>query len=392
MRHQRFVPPPYPHDRLVPIVADARRLHTETIDLSIGTPCDRPPDFAIRALNDPDLAKGYPPSNGSPLLREAIIDWFARRLGVSVAVDQVGVCVGTKELVAGIPHWLRLRDPERDTVLYPRISYPTYAMGALLAGCRAVPVPITRSGSLDLDVISAEDAERALCIWSNSPANPTGMLDDLDAVARWGRHNGVPVFSDECYLEFTWDPRHLSTNADTSADVEDPATSATAPGATILASGTDGVVAVNSLSKRSNLAGLRAGFFVGDATLVEYLSEVRKHSGLMIPGPVQAAAAAVLGDQDHVDVQRGIYLERMRFLVDVLRAHGLDAHMPQGGFYLWIDSHGEGGWSLTERLGRELGVIVSPGEFYGPTVDDFVRVAAVQPIDVLRRIEDRISE
>lgn len=376
MGQQRFEPPPYPHDRLAPIIEHVRGKYQAPLDLSIGTPCDRPPEFVMDALVEPDLAKGYPPSTGDPAFRAAVVDWFGDHLGVVITDDQVGVCVGTKELVAGVPHWLRLREPERDTVLYPEVSYPTYAMGARLAGCRAVPVRLMANGSLDLESVSPADADRALCIWSNSPANPTGMLDDLGSVAEWGRSRGVPVFSDECYLEFTW------SGTD----------SATGPGAgeTVVASGTKGVVSVNSLSKRSNLAGLRAGFYVGDEELVSYLNEIRKHAGLMVPGPVQRAAAVALGDQEHVDDQRRRYVERLEYLVDVLRRYGLDVSMPDGGFYLWIDAGDEGGWSLTERLADDLGVITSPGEFYGPTATRFVRVAAVQPMEALRAISDRM--
>lgn len=328
------------------------------------------------ALDQPDLAKAYPPSTGDPALRDAVVGWFDRRLGVSLGRDEVGLCVGTKELVAGVPHWLRLRDPSRDTVLYPEVSYPTYEMGARLAGCNAFAVPLASSGALDLERVPEEVASRALCLWSNSPSNPTGELDDLPAVAAWGRDHGVPVFSDECYLEFTWEGT--------------PSVPSRRPGATILSSGVDGVVAVNSLSKRSNLAGLRVGFFAGDPELVGYLNEIRKHSGLMVPGPVQSAARLALEDQDHVEEQRERYLERLDFLIGILGELGLSAEMPRGGFYLWVDSGGEGGWELTERIATGLGVIVSPGEFYGPGVGDHVRVAAVQPLEVLRRIADRL--
>ena len=185
----------------------------------------------------------------------------------------MAACIGTKELVAGVPQWLRLRTPERDTVLYPAVSYPTYAMGATLAGCRAVEYRT-------FDDITEADADRALCLWVNSPANPSGELVDLDAAAAWGRARGVPVFSDECYVEFTWKGR----------------------GRTILEHGTEGVIAVHSLSKRSNLAGVRVGFYAGDAALVQYLREVRKHAGFMVAGPIQAAAAvAKLGDFMNVD-------------------------------------------------------------------------------------------
>ena len=209
----------------------------------------------------------------------------------------VAACVGTKEFVASTPQYLRLRQPERDTVLHPAIAYPTYAMGASLAGCRAVAYD-------ELDAIDPADAERALCLWVNTPANPHGVLVDLGAAAEWGRRHGVPVLSDECYVEFTWveGGRH-----------------------TILEHGADGVLAVHSLSKRSNLAGARAGCYAGDAELVRFLSEVRKHAGCMVPGPVQAAAVAAWGDDAHVDAQRAVYLRRLDRLRTILAAVGVEA-------------------------------------------------------------------
>ncbi|MEZ5309750.1 MAG: aminotransferase class I/II-fold pyridoxal phosphate-dependent enzyme [Microthrixaceae bacterium] len=375
MTVEPFVPPPYPHDRLKPIIESARAAHGEVIDLSIGTPCDPPPSAVLDALYSGDAAKSYPPSVGTVAFREAASGWFARRLGAKVPVEQIGACVGTKELVAGVPHWLRLRQPDRDTVLYPAISYPTYAMGAQLAGCRAVAVPLDQRGGLDLEAIDAGDADRALCLWSNSPSNPTGALDDLGAVAKWGRSHGVPVFSDECYIDFTWSDRLGGSNG--------------ASGESVLNHGTDGVVALNSLSKRSNLAGLRVGFYAGDAEIVHFLNEVRKHSGLMVPGPAQLAGIVALEDQSHVEMQRERYLKRMRRLAAVLSDRGLEANLPEGGFYLWIDCGERDGWSVTDELARELGVIVSPGDFYGHSVANFVRVAAVQPDDLIDEIERR---
>lgn len=370
MTDKAFVPPPYPHDRLRPIIEAARSAHGDIVDLSIGTPCDPPPAQVMEALLDPNSAKGYPPSVGTDDFRGAVASWFGARFGVDVPIPQIGACVGTKELVAGLPHWLRLRDPGRDTVLYPEVSYPSYAMGALMAGCRAVPVAIDPLGRLDVASIDDRDIQRALCLWSNSPSNPTGKLDDLAAVSAWGRANGVPVFSDECYVEFTW---------------------ARGSESTILGQGLDGVVSVQSLSKRSNLAGMRVGFFAGDAELVHFLNEIRKHSGLMVPGPAQRAGIVALGDQGHVDDQRTRYLERLRFLAEMLRSYGLEVELPEGGFYLWVDSAGLGGWELTERLAVDLGMIVSPGEFYGPTVVDHIRVAAVQPDDQLELLASRMS-
>jgi aspartate/methionine/tyrosine aminotransferase len=250
-------------------------------------------------------------------------------------------------------------------------------MGALLAGCRAVPVPVDDRWRLDLDAVDPADAARALCLWSNTPANPTGGLDDLDVVAEWGRSHGVPVFSDECYVEFTWEGG--------------PATPGQPPGRTILSSGTEGVVAVHSLSKRSNLAGVRVGFYAGDADLVHYLQEIRKHAGFMVPGPAQVAAVAALGDGEHVAVQRERYRGRLQRVAGVLAQLGLDAPMPGGGFYLWVPAPGGDAWGLTERLARQLGVVVSPGEFYGSTTPGYVRVAVVQPDEQIALLEQRVS-
>lgn len=356
-----FVPPPYPYDRLDDLKALADRLDGGVVDLSIGTPCDSPPAVVVEALARSGAERGYPPSIGTPAYREAAAGWLARRLGVEVAPSSLAACVGTKELVAGLPQWLHLRRPDRDTVLYPAISYPTYAMGATLAGCR--PVPYRR-----LDEINPSDAARALCLWVNVPSNPTGELGDLEGAAAWGRERGVPVLSDECYVEFTWD----------------------GPPRTILEHGADGVLAVHSLSKRSNLAGARAGFYAGDRELVHYLSEVRKHAGFMVPGPVQAAAVAAWADDAHVDEQRERYRHRLEVMADALRVVGVDAPLPAGAFYLWAPAPAGDAWALAHRLADEGGLLVSPGEFYGPDGAGFVRVAVVQPDDRIELVRERL--
>ena len=363
-----FVPPPYPYDRLDPLRAVAAEHDGGVVDLSIGTPFDPPPPAVVEAMAGAD-ARGYPASNGTPAFREAVADWLARYLDVAVPPDQVAACIGTKELVAGMPQWLRLRTPERDTVLYPAISYPTYEMGATLAGCRAVAVPVRDDWTIDLDAIDEADAARALCLWVNTPGNPAGGLDDLGAAAAWGRARGVPVLSDECYVAFTWD----------------------GPPRTILHHGTEGVLAVHSLSKRSNLAGGRAGFYAGDAALVTYLREVRKHAGLMVPSPVQAAAIAALADEDHVDVQRERYHRRLLALQAAVADIGLEVPMPGGGFYLWVPAPGGDAWALTERLARDGGAIVSPGEFYGDAGRGHVRIAAVQPDERIALVVERLA-
>lgn len=356
-----FVPPPYPYDRLDELKALGERLEGGLVDLSIGTPCDPPPPAVVEALARSGAERGYPPSIGSAAYREAAAGWLLRRLGVALDPSSVAACVGTKELVAGLPQWLHLRQPDRDTVLYPAISYPTYAMGATLAGCRAVPYRT-------LEGIDPADAARALCLWVNVPSNPTGELGDLAAAAAWGRHRGVPVLSDECYVEFTWD----------------------GPPRTILEHGPEGVLAVHSLSKRSNLAGARAGFYAGDGELVRYLSEVRKHAGFMVPGPVQAAAVAAWADDAHVDEQRERYRHRLDVMAEGLRLTGVEAPRPAGAFYLWAPAPEGDAWALARRLAVDGGILVSPGEFYGPDGAGFVRVAVVQPDDRIELGRERL--
>jgi len=367
-----FVPPVYPYDQLDAAKAKAAALPGGLVDLSIGTPTDPPPASVLAALAAADesgAVRGYPPSAGSAPLRHAIVDWFAFRLGVDLPVEAVAACVGTKEFVATLPQWLRLRTPGRDTVLYPAIAYPTYEMGAILAGCRAVPVPVDAQFRLDLAAVDDADAARALALWVNSPGNPAGQRDDLAAAARWGRERGVPVFSDECYLEFTWD----------------------GPPETILSNGLDGVVAVHSLSKRSNLAGLRLGWYAGDPDLVHYLREVRKHVGMMPPGPVQLAGVAALADHEHVDVQRGRYWGRLVRMAEILGGLGVEAPLPQGGFYLWTPVPGGDAWGFAETLAAEGGALVSPGDIYGPPGAGYVRIALVRSVERLDLVARRLG-
>lgn len=370
-----FVPPAYPYDRLGPLHEAAGRLDGGAVDLSIGTPTDPPPAAAVEALCSSGAERGYPPSVGTGPLREAAARWFARRFGVDVPVDSLAACVGTKEFVAGLPHWLRLRDPDRDTVLYPEVSYPSYAMGAELAGCRAVPVPLDDSWRIDLGAIPDDEAARALCLWVNTPGNPAGGLDDLGAAAEWGRQHRVPVFSDECYAEFTWRGESAVAGAP--------------PGRTILEHGPEGVVAVHSLSKRSNLAGIRLGFYAGDAELVRYLSEVRKHAGFMVPGPVQAAGVAALADQHHVELQRGRYLQRLEDVAGMLGQLGFPTGLPGGAFYLWVEAPDGDAWSLASQLADTLGVVGSPGEFYGPSASGHLRLAMVHQDAAARLLHTR---
>jgi len=379
-----FVVPDYPYDRLDPAREAAAKLPGGAVDLSVGTPTDPPAPAAVQALagaltgpdgSDPSGAmRGYPASIGSLELRSAIRHWAKDTLGAELPLDAVAICVGTKEFVAGVPHFLHLRDPGRDTVLYPAVSYPTYEMGARLAGLRAVPVPVDDRWRLILGEVDPDDAARALLLWVNTPGNPAGGLDDLGAAAGWGRERGIPVFSDECYAEFTW----------------------SGPPRTVLgrgggAGGLDGVVAVHSLSKRSNMAGMRVGWYSGDPGLVGFLREVRKHAGFMVPGPVQQGAAAALGDIGHVELQRSLYWDRLVRFKEILGAVGVECALPDGGFYLWVPAPGGDDWEWTLWLAEHAGVLVSPGSFYGEQGAGHVRVAMVAPLERLELVAQRLG-
>ncbi len=350
-------PPPYPYERLDDLRRRAAGHDGGAIDCSIGTPVDPPPPAVLAELARGAGVRGYPSSAGSAVFREACAAWMGRRFGVDLEADQLAACVGTKEFVASLAGYLALGRPERDTVLFPSISYPTYAMGALLAGLRAVPVPRREDGRTDLDAIDPRDRDRALVLWANSPSNPTGSLDDLVALASWGREHDVVVASDECYADYTWVDRPRS----------------------ILEHGLEGVVAVHSISKRSNLAGLRAGFYAGDPAIVGPLRSWRQHAGLMVAGPVQAAAVVAYGDDEHVERQRERYRARLVALHRALDDAGVAAAMPEGAFYLWARREGDDGWSLAEWLAEVAGLVVSPGELYGTDGAAYVRVAVVQP-------------
>ncbi len=374
-----FVPPPYPQDRLASLKAIAEALPGGCVDASVGTPVDPMPEVAVAAMAAATPgATGYPASIGSPGYREAAADWVGRRFGVTVEPGGVTACIGTKELVASLPQHLHLRDPSRDTVLYPAVSYPTYAMGATLAGLRAVPVPVGPDWHLDLAAVDPADADRALLLWLNDPANPTGACAtraEMVANVDWGRERGIVVASDECYAEFTYDDTGTPT---------DPVTG--------LHAGLDGVLAVHSLSKRSNLAGLRAGFVVGDPDLVRYLGEVRKHAGFMIPSPVQAAAAAALGDDAHVAEQRERYAARRARLTPALAAIDLESVGGPSTFYLWLASRrGEDGWQIADRLARTAGLLAAPGDLYGPAGAANARIALSLRDTDLDLVVDRLA-
>ncbi|MDF6044693.1 succinyldiaminopimelate transaminase [Streptomyces sp. JH14] len=340
--------PVFPWDKLTPYKSTAAAHPDGIVDLSVGTPVDPVPGLIQQALVAAADSPGYPTVWGTAELRDALTGWVERRLGaVSVAHENVLPVVGSKELVAWLPTQLGLG--AGDKVAYPRLAYPTYEVGARLCGAE----PVVYDDPTELDPAGLK------LLWLNSPSNPTGRVlakDELTRIVAWAREHDVLVFSDECYLELGWEAEPVSV---LHPDV---------------CGGTyEGIVAVHSLSKRSNLAGYRAAFVAGDAAVLSELLLIRKHGGMMTPTPVQAATIAALGDDTHVAEQRTRYADRRAALRTALEAHGFRIEHSEASLYLWA-TRDEPCWETVAYL-AELGILVAPGDFYGPAGDRFVRVA-----------------
>ncbi|MFD0377228.1 succinyldiaminopimelate transaminase, partial [Streptomyces sp. NPDC127112] len=262
--------PTFPWDKLEPYKKTAAAHEDGLVDLSVGTPVDPVPQLIQDALVGAADSPGYPTVWGTPQLRDAITGWLRGRLGASAAGHRnVLPVVGSKELVAWLPTQLGLG--AGDKVAYPRLAYPTYEVGARLCGAEAV----VYDDPTELDPAGLK------LLWLNSPSNPTGKVlgkEELIRIVAWAREHGILVFSDECYLELGWEADPVSVLHDD-----------------VCGGSYEGLVAVHSLSKRSNLAGYRAAFIAGDENVLAELLEIRKHGGMMTPAPVQAAVVAAHG-------------------------------------------------------------------------------------------------
>ena len=356
--------PQFPWDRLEPYKATAAAHPDGIVDLSVGTPVDPVPQLVRDALAAAADSPGYPTVWGTPALRDALVGWSERRLGAGGLTHRhVLPLVGSKELVASLPTQLGLGPGDR--VAYPRLAYPTYEVGARLA----------RADYAVYDDPWELDPAGLKLLWLNSPSNPTGRVltvAELRRTVAWAKEHGVLLVSDECYLELGWDAEPVSV---LHPDVCDGVY--------------DGLVAVHSLSKRSNLAGYRAAFLVGDPAVLGELLEIRKHSGLMVPAPVQAATVAALADTAHVTEQRSRYAARREALRGALEAYGFRIEHSEASLYLWA-TRDEPCWDTVEDLAKH-GVLVAPGEFYGQAGTRFVRVALTATDERVRAAVQRLG-
>ena len=353
--------PEYPWEMLTPYKQQASAHSDGLVDLSVGSPVDPTPSLIQEALVSASNAPGYPSTGGSPEFKNAVVEWFDRRRGVAgLKPEQVMPSIGSKELISWLPLMLGLGPG--DVVVQPEAAYTAYAVGAALCGA---------------EIISENDPAKwpanAKLIWINSPGNPDGKVlpvEQMKAAVDRARELGALLASDECYAELGWDEwsDHIIPSA------LDPRVSG---------GSAEGILVLYSLSKQSNLAGYRAAFAVGEASLVKQLVNLRMHAGLNTPGPVQKVMAVALADYEHVAVERELYRERREVLLAALQAYGFELSESKAGLYLWA-TLGEDCWTTVGKM-AELGILVGPGEFYGEANKEFVRFA-------LTATDERIAE
>jgi succinyldiaminopimelate transaminase len=340
--------PVFPWDTLADATAQARSHPDGIVDLSVGTPVDPVAPLIREALAAASAAPGYPTTAGTPALRESAVAALNRRYGVTnLDEDAVLPAIGTKELIAWLPTLLGL-GPE-DVVVAPELAYPTYDVGGRLAGAKV----------LFADSLTQLGPQSPALVYINSPSNPTGAVlgaDHLRKVVGWARERGAVVASDECYLGLGWDAEPVSVLHPSVCDGDHT-----------------GLLAIHSLSKTSSLAGYRAGFVAGDRAVIAELLAVRKHAGMMMPTPVQGAMVAALDDDEHELEQRRRYERRRQALLPAVRSAGFTVDHSEAGLYIWA-SRGEP-CRDTVRSFAQLGILVAPGEFYGPRGAQHVRIA-----------------
>jgi succinyldiaminopimelate transaminase len=353
--------PEYPWDELAPIAEKARAFPGGAVDLSVGTPVDPVPAVIQDALTAAANAPGYPLTAGTPALRSAAAGWLARSHDVHVDPVSVLPVIGTKEFIAWLPTMLGLGPA--DTVIYPTLAYPTYDIGARLAGASSAAVDVLARRDDDHSDLDGAPASTRL-LWVNSPSNPSGRVLPADALrdaVAWARSRGAVLASDECYISLGWDVSPVSVLH-----------------SSVRGDSLDGVLAVFSLSKRSNLAGYRAGFVTGDPSLMKQLLLIGRQAGMIVPAPVQAAMIAALSDDAHAAEQKARYGARRAILASGLTAAGFRLSHSEAGLYLWATRPGLDCWAACELLAAECGILVGPGSFYGPEGNAYIRVALTE--------------
>ena len=349
--------PDFPWDTIADVRERAASHEGGLIDLSVGGPVDPVAPSIQLALSEAAAAPGYPQTAGTPELRRTIVDALERRFGIpGLNEKSVLPVIGLKEAVAWLPTLLGLRG---DTVVIPEVAYPTYEVGALMADCTVVRCDNPSEAPRD-----------AALVFVNSPSNPTGGVISVEQMREWAafaRETGAIIASDECYLYLGWSAEPVSILHPSVTDGDNT-----------------GLLALHSLSKTSNLASYRAGTISGDEALVQELLEVRKHAGLIVPGPIQAAMVAALGDDLHEQMQRSVYAQRRLTLLQALPEAGFTVDDSDAGLYLWCRREAMSSRETLDWL-AERGILAAPGDFYGPAGAHHVRIS-------LTATDERIAE
>lgn len=372
---------PYDWSRIAGYKATANAVEDGMIDLSVGSPVDPVPASvrdALAAAADATNAHGYPTTIGTRDLRDAIDGWFRHLRGVDLKAVNAAVVptVGSKEGVALMASLLHLGPG--DVVVQPKVSYPTYEIGTQLAGATVLKVDDVA------DVDSWREVPGVKAVWVNSPCNPSGDVlgaDWLAGIVAAARTIGAVVLSDECYALMDWrGARAVESNEPAAADAFSLSATPCALSPQVCEGSADGILVLYSLSKQSNMAGYRTALIAGDYRLVTEMAEYRKQIGEIIPGPIQAAMAAGLRDVEAVRMQWQRYHTRLAKLVAALRAYGYDAAMPSGALYVWVKAKSGDCWADMADLAK-LGIIASPGEFYGAPA--YLRFSATATDDAI---------
>jgi succinyldiaminopimelate transaminase len=354
----------YPFARLDDWKAEARGRGIDLIDFGMGDPREVTPPFIREALlASVEPVSSYPRATGLPELRTAVSGWISRRFGVDVDPDsEVIPTLGSKEAIFSFP---QLALGERRLVAVPEPAYPVYERGVLFAGGHVVTVPLSESNGWlpDLDAFDAWD--EIAVFWVCYPNNPTGAVAPLsfyEELAARAREHGFLLCSDEAYSELWFDGPPVSA-----LQVEDRTN----------------VVVFNTLSKRSSMTGYRSGFICALPEMVQALRRFRPSVGTAPQEFVQRASVAAWSDDAHVDDVRAVYRRKRDVLLPALEATGLRLAGSTATFYLWMDVGGS-----SEEYSRRLlerGIVSTPGSFFGPAGEGYVRFALVPTLEECER-------
>ncbi len=382
---------PYPFTRLRALLANSKLPDClEHISLSIGEPKHPMPSFVMKALDENSkLFEKYPATNSAPELREAISAWLFKRYGAKVdPLTEIVTCNGSREALFSFTQ--ALVDRTRDAVvLIPSPFYQIYEGAAYLAGATPVYCPTTVENNfiIDTNAIPEETLKRTQLLFVCSPSNPTGKVLNLEDWANLfelaDRYNFV-IGSDECYSEIYFDE-------------DNPPVGALQAASQLGRNDFDKIVVFSSLSKRSNVPGMRSGFVAGDAKLIKPYLLYRTYHGCSMPGPIQKASIAAWSDEEHVRENRRLYKEKFQTAVPLM-GKTLGVWMPDASFYLWARTPIEDDQEYAKKLYEQKAITVLPGSFLGREINGvnpargYVRIALVATVEEVKEASKRISE